>query len=79
MMQHCSTLCAHLARKSATLLLFTALITLALPCTATAQVDMRTQMGGMFSDMVNATPPGHYDTARRGTIAGGGLWTRSRI
>ena len=79
MMQVCSTLCAHLARKSAALLLFTALTTIALPSAVTAQVDMPAQMGGMFSDMVNATPPGHYDTARRGTIAGGGLWTRSRI
>lgn len=44
-----------------------------------AVADMRSQMQGMFNTMINTTPPGYYDTQRRGEISGGSIATRSRI
>ncbi len=44
-----------------------------------AAADMRSQMQGMFNTMINTTPPGFYDTQRRGEISGGNIATRSRI
>lgn len=37
------------------------------------------KMDEIFGDMSNVTKPGVYKSARRGTISGGGLSTRSRI
>ena len=44
-----------------------------------AAADMRSQMQGMFNTMINTTPPGFYDTQRRGEISGGSIAARSRI
>ncbi len=44
-----------------------------------AAADMRSQMQGMFNTMINTTPPGLYDTQRRGEISGGSIAARSRI
>ncbi|MEM6679019.1 MAG: conjugal transfer protein TraH [Pseudomonadota bacterium] len=44
-----------------------------------ASAGMREQMTSMFNNMVNATPPGFYETQRRGEISGGNLYVRNRI
>jgi conjugative transfer pilus assembly protein TraH len=54
-------------------------VSLALQATAPARADMAAQMSSMFTGMVNISPPGAYDTQRRGEISGGGVAARSRI
>jgi conjugative transfer pilus assembly protein TraH len=44
-----------------------------------ARADMRAQMQAMFGSLVNATPPGHYETFRRGELSGGSIYVRNRI
>lgn len=46
---------------------------------AHASAQLRTQMNNMFGTMSNVTPPGVYQSARRGVISGGSLQVRSRI
>ncbi len=45
------------------------------PCYA----DLEQEMSSLFADMVNTTPPGYYDTQRRGVITGGNLAMRNRV
>lgn len=56
---------------------FMLLITLTL--NAPANAGLEDEMGGMFVDMLNATPGGYYDTQRRGVITGGNLATRNKV
>jgi len=37
------------------------------------------EMSGMFSEMLNTTPSGYYETQRRGVIAGGSVYSRNKI
>jgi conjugative transfer pilus assembly protein TraH len=54
-------------------------VAVALQATVPAQANMTAQMNAMFTGMVNISPPGAYDTQRRGEISGGGVAARSRI
>jgi conjugative transfer pilus assembly protein TraH len=44
-----------------------------------ARADMGAQMQSMFANLSNTTPPGFYDTARRGELSGGSIYVRNRI
>ncbi|MEO1471852.1 MAG: conjugal transfer protein TraH [Pseudomonadota bacterium] len=69
--------------STATRLLSSAALALALfvPLSAPgpAEAGMRDQMQGMFDNMINLTPPGYFQTQRRGEISGGNLYVRNRI
>jgi conjugative transfer pilus assembly protein TraH len=52
---------------------------LALAPLGAARADMSQQMASMFDSLVNTTPPGFYDTARRGELSGGSIYVRNRI
>lgn len=45
----------------------------------TAKADLQSELQGTFSDMINVTPGGAYDTQRRGVITGGGITARNRV
>lgn len=50
-----------------------------IPGATSVSADMADQMRSMFGSMVNLSPPGLYDTQRRGEISGGGVYVRNRI
>ncbi len=50
-----------------------------LALTPPASADMNGQMASMFNSLVNTTPPGFYDTFRRGELSGGSIYVRNRI
>lgn len=53
------------------------LLILLLPPTAQAGLDE--EMGALFTDMLNATPGGYYESQRRGVITGGNLAMRNKV
>lgn len=44
-----------------------------------ARVGLDQELQGMFSDMINVTPGGSYNTQRRGVISGGSLSMRNKV
>lgn len=44
-----------------------------------AQADLQRELNEMFGSLSNTTPPGVWETQRRGVISGGSLTTRNRI
>lgn len=57
-------------------LIFALVVTL-LP--AAARADLQGELEQMFGALSNTTPPGVWETQRRGVISGGSLTTRNRI
>ena len=44
-----------------------------------AKANLNDELQGAFSDMINVTPGGAYDTQRRGVISGGSISMRNKI
>lgn len=44
-----------------------------------ARADLQRQLNDMFGSMVNATPPGVWETQRRGVVSGGSIVMRQKI
>lgn len=58
------------------LLLLTCFLLLA---ASTARANLDDELKGAFTDMINVTPGGSYDTQRRGVISGGGISMRNKV
>jgi conjugative transfer pilus assembly protein TraH len=56
-----------------------AVLAVSLGAAPPASADMAGQMAATFDSLVNTTPPGFYDTARRGELSGGSIYVRNRI
>lgn len=44
-----------------------------------AKAGLDQELAGMFSDMINVTPGGSYETQRRGVITGGSIVSRNKV
>lgn len=44
-----------------------------------AKAGLEQELSGMFSDMINVTPGGSYETQRRGVITGGNISMRNKV
>ncbi len=59
---------------------FTTLVSLVIAAVPTvARADLQGELNRMFGSLSNATPPGVWETQRRGVISGGSLTTRNKI
>lgn len=52
---------------------------LIIPCTGAQASGLQTQMDRIFTGMTHTTPPGVWNTQRRGVISGGRITAKSRI
>lgn len=55
------------------------LILLSLFWVSQANANLDNEIKGMFTDMINVTPGGSYETQRRGVITGGGITMRNKV
>ena len=55
------------------------LILLPLFWVSPANANLDNEIKGMFTDMINVTPGGSYETQRRGVITGGEIALRNKV
>ncbi|WP_445013844.1 conjugal transfer protein TraH [Vibrio cholerae] len=66
-------------KKSLKILLVSLSVTAALASANVAANGLQAQMDKLFNEMSNTTPPGVYETQRRGVISGGRLTSKTKI